>query len=195
MATYDNKGFNHDNEDNIASSNTETEEPRQDHETIDWDIFQENRSAAKYVKAEEFWKTSEKILTVIFVCFLFLVVFGTALLSRITIHILVWHIKPPELPRNNDTNATFQTKQSLYHVVDETWIWALLITLVTPYGFTMCSSLKTMCLKKTRKIHYKSLFVVSIKSHFKRYRGFQFSLPLQSNDVGCWNLLIGGNLN
>ncbi|XP_071149918.1 chitin synthase chs-2-like [Mytilus edulis] len=166
MATYDNKGFNHDNEDNIASSNTETEEPRQDHETIDWDIFQENRSAAKYVKSEEFWKTSEKILTVIFVCFLFLVVFGTALLSRITIHILVWHIKPPELPRNNDTNATFQTKQSLYHVVDETWIWALLITLVTPYGFTMCSSLKTMCLKKTRKIHYKSLFVILILESF-----------------------------
>ncbi|XP_052079733.1 chitin synthase chs-1-like isoform X3 [Mytilus californianus] len=160
MAAHDNKGFSQDDEDKITSSTNETGEPNQDQQTIDWDIFQENRSAAKYVKSDEFWKTSEKILTVIFVGFLFLVVSGTALLSRVTIHILVWHIKPPELPRNNDTNATFQTKQSLYHVVDETWIWALFITIVAPYGFTMCSSLKTMCLKKTRVLHFKSVFVI-----------------------------------
>ncbi|CAC5377819.1 CHS1 [Mytilus coruscus] len=160
MAAHDNKGFSQDDEDKIASSTNETEEPNQDQETIDWDIFQENTSAAKYVKSDEFWKTSEKILTVIFVGFLLLVVSGTALLSRVTIHILVWHIQSPELPRNNATNATFQTKQSLYHVMDETWIWALFITIVAPYGFTMCSSLKTMCLKKTRVLHYKSVFVI-----------------------------------
>lgn len=44
---------------------------------------------------------AEKILKVIFAIFLFVTVLGSGWVSRISLHILVWHIQPP----NNSTNT------------------------------------------------------------------------------------------
>ena len=123
-----------------------------------WDIFQDNFDKVKSETKEKLWKTLEKILTISFAFCLFLIILVGGVTSRISLHILIWHLNPPTINTMIGSHSQV-TSGSSY--VDETWIWSVFLVIVVPYVFTAVACLKTICLRTTRKLHYKSLFWVS----------------------------------
>ena len=123
-----------------------------------WDIFQDNFDKEKSDQNENLWKTLEKILTISFAFCLFLIILVGGVTSRISLHILIWHLNPPTI---NTTIGSQGNVTSGSSYVDENWIWSLFLVIVAPYIFTAVECLRTICLRTTRKMHYNSLFWVS----------------------------------
>ncbi|CAC5405893.1 CHS1 [Mytilus coruscus] len=119
----------------------------------------------------------EKILKIAFSIFLCIVAFGSGLVGRITLHILLWHINPPiETPISvintlggllepncsicmNETSCTSNTRST---AVDESWIWALFLVIIAPYCLTFMSTFFRICFKSNKRLNRKVLFAVII---------------------------------
>ena len=135
-----------------------------------WDIFPQQSVKWNRDDMEQFWRTAEKLMTICFIFFIFLIVLGTGLLSRITLHLLIWHLYPPASHSikinytNNDINHTdvpvHNSTKNTQATVDEKWVWSVFTVIIAPYFVAILTSLKTMCLKRTRSITLGHLFLV-----------------------------------
>ena len=65
-----------------------------------------------------------------------------------------------ELKNPNGTLSYF--KESAFTNVEVTWIWSLLIAVTAPHVFTFLKYFWILVFKKTRKLNYTVLFIVSI---------------------------------
>ncbi|XP_071149954.1 chitin synthase chs-2-like [Mytilus edulis] len=119
----------------------------------------------------------EKILKIIFAIFLFIIVFGSCFIARITLHILIWHITPPIETQDSVINtlggllvsncsicdtSTSNTTTFLPHsaAVDNTWIWALFLVITAPYFLTFFSTLFRLCFKSNAPLNCGVLLAV-----------------------------------
>jgi hypothetical protein len=121
------------------------------------------------------------VLKVVFSSLLFAIVLGSGFVARITLHILLWHINPPDVSEDsalntlggllqhnctvcsNIHNSSFNcTSQQETTTVDETWIWAVFLVIVAPYFFAFTSTLFRICLKSNVPINRKVLFLVRL---------------------------------
>ncbi|XP_071150256.1 chitin synthase chs-2-like [Mytilus edulis] len=117
--------------------------------------------------------TKEKVLKIVFAAFLFFLITGSGLVSRITLHILIWHLQPPTsttaiasfgaILRSNCTkytsgNESVHTKER--NMVDISWIWALFVIIVAPYFLTFFSTLFRICFKSNKQLEWKVLLLV-----------------------------------
>ncbi|CAC5411927.1 CHS1 [Mytilus coruscus] len=119
--------------------------------------------------------TKEKVLKIAFAAFLFLLITGSGLVSRITLHILIKHLNPPTsttaiasfggILRSNCTKCTsgitcVTSKER--DTVDISWIWALSLVIVAPYFLTFFSTLFRICFKSNKPLEWKVLLVVML---------------------------------
>lgn len=94
-------------------------------------------------------------LRLIFCFFLFIFVLGTALLSRLTFHILLINLNPPTTfttmnKFGGDTGNT--TAPFLPAQVHISWIWACFLVLVAPSLHSFAYHLWYLCRKRDRKV-------------------------------------------
>ena len=130
------------------------------------------------------YPSKEKVLKVCFTLLLFIVVVGCGIVSRVTLHILIWHINPPNssdnsilntfggLLKNNctvcsegATNVTgCTTNEQETTIIDDTWIWAVFLVIIAPYLLTFMSAFCRICFKSNARLNYWVLLVVSVFS-------------------------------
>ena len=76
------------------------------------------------------------------------------------------NVLPSSGELKNPNGTLSYTKGGEFTSVDVTWIWSLLIAVTAPYVFTFLKYFWILVFKKTRKLNYTVLFIVSI---FKWY--------------------------
>ncbi|VDI43815.1 Hypothetical predicted protein [Mytilus galloprovincialis] len=122
-----------------------------------WDVYEEGNL--------DKWKTGiceklEGFLKLTFAAFLFVIILVSGILSRITLHIMIWHLQPPagnitsrlgtmghllEFRDDQCENVDVLDCMNRSKYVDEEWIWALFLVIIIPYIFGMFSSARKMC--------------------------------------------------
>ena len=126
--------------------------------------------------------SKEKVLKVYFTLLLFIVVVGCGIVARVTLHILIWHINPPNTSDNSVLN-TFggllknnctvcsegatdvtgcATNKQERTIIDDTWIWAVFLVIIAPYVLTFMSTFCRICFKSNAELNYWVLLVVSV---------------------------------
>lgn len=128
----------------------------------EWDKFQESSQDNVSSTDERFWQIIHKVSKIIFTIILFVLVLSTAVLHKSSICLLLSNISPP----NPAWNSSLKT--AMYHFryptseTSITYIWALVLVVVSPYIFTTLSSLFSLIFKKTNALEFKPLMFTFI---------------------------------
>ncbi|XP_053386467.1 chitin synthase chs-2-like isoform X2 [Mercenaria mercenaria] len=124
-----------------------------------WDVFRETSEDNVSSSELDFWNTVFKVTKVIFAIILFILVLGTAVISKSTLFILTSNIFPPNSFRNTSLKTShfhfrYQTSETAV-----TYIWSLVLVVIAPYFFTMVGKVWKLIFKKTRPLEFKPLLV------------------------------------
>ena len=124
-----------------------------------WDVFEEGQDKLFFTG---FCQTIEGFIKLPFVILLFCFTIVTGVISRVTLHIMIWHLHPPTINSTSRSatmnyQLTYKTdmcpEHSLYECYQETkylgenWFWALFIAMILPCIFSIFSSLRSFCSK------------------------------------------------
>ena len=71
------------------------------------------------------------------------------------------NVLPSSGELKNPNGTLSYTKGGEFTSVDVAWIWSLLIAVTAPYVFTFLKYFWILVFKKTRKLNYTVLFIVS----------------------------------
>ncbi|KAK6165560.1 hypothetical protein SNE40_022466 [Patella caerulea] len=135
-----------------------------------WDIFREDADADVSTSSEsEIWKTVNIVVKVLACIFLFVVILGTAVVSKLSFLFMTYYINPLQKPftvGNQEANSSnpdqfFIIKNNILPL-DVKWIWSLFLSICLPYLFTMFGNLWTICFKKTRPVTLLPFAIVFI---------------------------------
>ncbi|KAH3803412.1 chitin synthase chs-2-like isoform X2 [Dreissena polymorpha] len=127
-----------------------------------WDVFRETSQDNVTSSDLDFWKMTFKVTKVVFAGVLFVLVLGTAVISKGTLFLVVSNIFPPIALQNSSlktVNGHFRyqtTETSIWY------IWSLVLILLAPYVFTIISCLWRITFKKKRPIEIKPLFLMLV---------------------------------
>lgn len=127
-----------------------------------WDVFRV--TSADNVSSSDLscWNLVFKIARVIMITFFGLVVLTSAVVSKITLMYMTSRINVPASTENGTKLKTFFHELNYpVSTTEVTWIWALLIAMVAPYFFTLCTCLRKLCFKKTSQLKAIPLVIVS----------------------------------
>ncbi|XP_053385767.1 chitin synthase chs-2-like [Mercenaria mercenaria] len=113
-----------------------------------WDTFKETSTDNLSSSDIRLWKTIHKVTKVIFIVILFFIVLSTAVVHKSTLFLLLANISPPNPTRNSSL------KTSMYHFqydsieTSATYIWSVVLVVISPYIFTTISSVWSLLFKK-----------------------------------------------
>ncbi|XP_052072416.1 uncharacterized protein LOC127710528 [Mytilus californianus] len=114
--------------------------------------------------------SAEKFLKICFASIMFLIALSSGFVSRITLHILIWHMNPPVQSNRsqinvlcgmlepncsscyNENNCTKYNKHSHSEATDGNWIWAVFLVMIAPYFITFLETFFRICFKSNKKI-------------------------------------------
>ncbi|KAK7493300.1 hypothetical protein BaRGS_00015426, partial [Batillaria attramentaria] len=105
---------------------------------------------------------SNRAVTFVVCAALFLLVLMTATFSKFTLLHMLYFINPLQLDTIlHASNETIVLKRSTGRL-DVSWVWALLLVIVSPYFFTVVSSLYTLCRKACHNLMVETVHTVSL---------------------------------
>lgn len=137
-----------------------------------WDVFRVTSEDNISDSDLAIWRTIFIITKIIIVFLFFVIVLGTAVITKITFLIMTSNIYVPS--QTKDVNFTSDGPYKIKELdgkltykqadgeakIEVTWIWALITVMSAPYFFTICKCLWKLCFNKTRSLKIIPLLVV-----------------------------------
>ncbi|KAK7493294.1 hypothetical protein BaRGS_00015420, partial [Batillaria attramentaria] len=163
-----NKGFVHDQDmpadsDDIHLDHKNMHNGNPAHSAgFEWDVFKtdSDKQASSSSATYGFWKTVNFVVKVLLCLLFFCIVLGSAVLSKLTLLVMVYFINPLQvdtiLPGSNGTDLVIKASNKQ---LDVSWVWAILLVIWSPYVFTGISSLFQLIFKKSPRLPWIPLIV------------------------------------
>ncbi|KAK6165558.1 hypothetical protein SNE40_022465 [Patella caerulea] len=184
---YDTDIDKYKNDSDIPPSDLENEQNHRENTDVDaedhsfeskrWDLFEITSDDKDEESTNEFWKSLNMVVKAVMCCVLFLLVFITSVLSKLSFLIIAHNINttidevvlekaghcPENLTKCNVTEGgeKYALKAS-NRVVDIQWVWGMTIIICLPYIFTIFKCFKNFCFEKTRKLNKPCLFIALV---------------------------------
>lgn len=82
---------------------------------------------------------------------IFILVFTSSVLSKLTLILMVTNVLPSNGGLKNPNQTLQYFKENKFTNVDITWIWSLLLAIISPYVFAVFKYIWSLLWNKTRK--------------------------------------------
>lgn len=127
-------------------------------EAKSWDVFRVTSEDNVSSSSIECWNACFLISRIMFSSLLFMLVFATSIISKMTFLFMTANIFPSTTETNLKTlNGTLSYT---LNATDVRWIWGILITITAPYLFTILKYLWVLMLQRTWPMQWNTLIVV-----------------------------------
>ncbi|KAH3754159.1 hypothetical protein DPMN_188822, partial [Dreissena polymorpha] len=131
-------------------------------ESNKWDVLPETSQNDVTSSDLDFWNNTFKVTKVVFAFVLFVIVLGTAIISKGTLVLIVSNTFPPNALHNSSlktVNGYFR-----HHTTDTAtrYIWSLVLIVLTPYVYIIISCLRRLIFKKIKPIQIEPLVLMLV---------------------------------